>query len=159
MSRKADRHEPVKVIGRSTGEPESSALHDSSLDAGTSVNGAPPLLGLGDAQLKLVQVRCHCGHVVAELWRSERSERSDRAPFWSVLAQVIEDAGARPVVMRHIRNVVRPGAILVTDCPAHGRHEVAANALLNAGRRALDRYQAGKLTQVEKFVLPHVSRP
>jgi len=154
MSNKANRQGPAKVIGRLAGEPESSALHDSALDAGTSINGAPPIMGIGDAQVKLVQVRCYCGHVVAELWFNERSERTGRASFWSLLAEVTEDADARPVDTRLIRNIVRPGARLIADCPAHGRRELDADALLRHGRRAQALYEADRLPQVRRFILP-----
>lgn len=153
MSNKADRQPPEKVYGRLPGEPETSALLDGALSPNVSVDGAQPMVGTGDTHTKLLKVRCYCGSIVGELWKNNRSTRTGLPPFWSLVALIIEDAETRPITVRHIENIVSPGASLVTDCPAHGRRVIAGSGLLKAGYKAESRYAAG-VNKISAFVIP-----
>lgn len=143
MSNKVRREAPHKVIGRLGGEPETSALNDESLMEGLSVNGAPPLIGIGDEKSSLVQVRCHCGTVVAVLWSVDRRARTGLPPVIYLDSTIIQDPEARPPVTVRVNNLVEPPVSLVADCPAHGRHSIDGKALTALRRKVETRLMNG----------------
>lgn len=152
MTRKSERRSPHTVLGRAGGEPESSKLHDPRLTPGVVLNGDPALLSAGDTSAKLVRVTCWCGALVAEVWMNTPARGE---PFWSITTLVVEDAEARPVVMRHAESLLKPRTRRVrTSCPAHGPLTVPAAPLLQRGRSALGRAEGEKLAT---FVAPRVS--
>jgi len=128
-------------------------MHDERLIPGVAINGAEPLVDEGDEQTSLVQVRCHCGSVIAVVWNSDRRARTGLPDFLFLHAQVLEDTSARPVVSRAVENLLTPTATLEADCPAHGRHPLGGAALINAAREAAARTAKGHEGMV-KFVLP-----
>jgi len=157
MTRKADRKGPQTVWGRASGEPESSALHDSRLHLNASHNGAPPLRAAGDREQNLVQVRCHCEAVLGVLVNVNRRERTGLPDLLFLEGQVIEHLTVRPVQTRVVQNIVTSDVSLVTDCPAHGRHTIAGSLLVKKGADTASRIAQDDSTKVSLLYLPRRS--
>lgn len=154
MTRPVKRQSPRKIVGRRNGPtPESSQLHDERLMPGVAINGAEPMVSEGDEWTSLVQVRCHCGSVIAVAWNCDRRARTGLPDFLVFEAQILEDMTVRPVVSRTVENLLTPAAMLKADCPAHGRHTLGGAALVNAARGAAARVARGH-EQMVKFVVP-----
>ncbi len=152
MSNKASRLIGLITLGRRQGKPAASTLNDIRLLEGLSINDAEPFIATADRQASLIQVRCHCGSVLAKLWSVDRRPRMvSPAVIYYLEAQVIDDPSDRPVTVRIVRMLVEPGASLVADCPAHGRHEVASDPLIRAARKVKVNAET-----MGKFILPRV---
>jgi len=124
---------------------------------------------VGDVQMSLVRISCHCGAPVAVLWSNDRRARTGEPAFLFLQAQIIEDQATRPVRTRIVEDVVKPGKSFPADCPAHGRHIIDGASLIEHGRAMQARIARGgeqmaaRIARGEersgKYILPRVSRP
>ena len=127
---------------------------------GVSVNGAPPLMQLGAAVVKIGRVACHCRAIVADLYMLERTAQ-DSAVVYYLTVQTLSDRHVRPVAMRTTnRLLLGPGGLspadLTTDCQAHGAQLIVSRQLLKFARECESCWRAGR-TKLSTFTLPRVS--
>ncbi len=149
MTRKADRQHSNRV-----GAGEARHYDDASLRPGVSIGGRAPKITAGDRWRSLVLIRCGGCAEVGVFWLVTRPGR-ELLPVLEL--QIAEDWSVRPVAMQTIFCEARPGDLLPSDCPAHGRLAVPAGEALAAGRHALQSGGAGDRLPVLD-VQPHGTR-